>query len=271
MLRSVLVRSATLPRSAACARIRIVSSRVALQLVRYESSKVPDEKKKQLEAQNVLLRDWDAKIITYDELKPKTLQPSPVSFLQVSQQQDPVSDRSQDKYLIDVREPDEVLQGSIPSAVNLPLSVISTALHLPPAEFKEKYGFEKPRQDQELTFYCRSGVRSASAADVAKRNGYTKCVMGCVLSPCTRLNALSASSTIRALGWTGLGGKERTLLDRVSRDCLCDFGLRRRSGYTSHPLQFIMYITMTGTARYSHESSRVRTMQNATLVHSISM
>ncbi|KAI0762776.1 Rhodanese-like protein [Fomes fomentarius] len=158
MLRSVLARSATLSRSAACARIPIVSSRVALQLVRYESSKVPDEKKKQLEAQNDLLRDWDAKIITYEELKPKTLQPSP------------------DKYLIDVREPDEVLQGSIPSAVNLPLSVISTALHLPPAEFKEKYGFEKPRQDQELTFYCRSGVRSASAADVAKRNGYTNLI-----------------------------------------------------------------------------------------------
>lgn len=28
-----------------------------------------------------LQRDWDAKVITYEELKPKTLQPSPVSSL----------------------------------------------------------------------------------------------------------------------------------------------------------------------------------------------
>lgn len=82
----------------------------------------------------------------------------------------------QDKYLIDVREPDEVLQGSIPSAVNLPLSVISSAFHLPAAEFKEKFGFEKPRLEQEVTFYCRSGKRSTTASDVAKRNGYTKYV-----------------------------------------------------------------------------------------------
>ena len=39
--------------------------------------------------------------------------------------------------MIDVREPDEVVQGSIPSAVNLPLSVLPNALHLPPEEFKE--------------------------------------------------------------------------------------------------------------------------------------
>ena len=67
-----------------------------------------------------------------------------------------------------------MLQGSIPSAVNLPLSVLPNALHLPAAEFKEKFGFEKPRPDQEVTFYCRSGVRSTTASDVAKRNGYTK-------------------------------------------------------------------------------------------------
>lgn len=78
--------------------------------------------------------------------------------------------------MIDVREPDEVLQGSIPSAVNLPLSVLPNALHLPPAEFKEKFGFEKPRTNQEIIFYCRSGKRSSTAADVAQRNGFTKYV-----------------------------------------------------------------------------------------------
>ena len=84
--------------------------------------------------------------------------------------------RWQDKYLIDVREPDEVLQGSIPSAVNLPLSVLPGALQLPEVQFKEKFGFEKPRVDQEVTFYCRSGKRSTTASEVAQRNGYKKYV-----------------------------------------------------------------------------------------------
>ncbi len=77
-------------------------------------------------------------------------------------------------YLIDVREPDEVLQGMIPSAVNLPLSGLSGALYMDGTKFKEKYGFPKPEFDQEVVFYCRSGMRSATASDVARRNGYKK-------------------------------------------------------------------------------------------------
>lgn len=111
--------------------------------------------------------------------------------------------------MIDVREPDEVLQGSIPSAVNLPLSVISSAFHLPAAEFKEKYGFEKPRLDQEVTFYCRSGKRSTTASDVAKRNGYTKYVY---VYRCEDLsNIRAAFSTTRAHGWSGPRAKARSL------------------------------------------------------------
>ncbi|KAJ7225748.1 endoplasmic reticulum protein [Mycena pura] len=102
-----------------------------------------------------LQRDWDAKVVTYEELLPKTRSPSP------------------DSYLIDVREPEEVIQGMIPSAVNLPLSVLSNSLHLHPDAFKAQHGFEKPKKAQELTFYCRSGKRSTTASDVAKRNGYT--------------------------------------------------------------------------------------------------
>ncbi|KAG5719342.1 Heat shock protein 67B2 [Termitomyces sp. T112] len=104
---------------------------------------------------NELQHDWDAKEITYAELKPQTESPVP------------------DTYLIDVREPDEVIQGMIPSAINLPLSVLGNSLHLDPAAFFEKHGFKKPQKDQQLIFYCRSGKRSASASDVAKRNGFT--------------------------------------------------------------------------------------------------
>lgn len=78
----------------------------------------------------------------------------------------------QNTYIIDVREPDEVIQGMIPSAVNIPLSVLGAALHTPRDEFLEKFGFEKPRWEQEVIFYCRSGMRSTTASDVAKRNGY---------------------------------------------------------------------------------------------------
>ena len=64
------------------------------------------------------------------------------------------------------------MQGMIPGAVNIPLSVLSNSLHLPPSAFSQKYGFEKPTNEHELVFYCRSGMRSTTAADVAKRNGY---------------------------------------------------------------------------------------------------
>ena len=65
-------------------------------------------------------------------------------------------------------------QGIIPSAVNLPLSVLAGALHLDGEKFKELYSFQKPAFDQEIVFYCRSGKRSATASDVARRNGYKK-------------------------------------------------------------------------------------------------
>ena len=77
-------------------------------------------------------------------------------------------------FFLDVREPEEVAQGMIPSAVNVPLTRIGSALVMEPLDFKNTYGFEKPKRTDEVTFYCRSGKRSASASDIAKRNGYEK-------------------------------------------------------------------------------------------------
>ncbi|KAI0085634.1 endoplasmic reticulum protein [Irpex rosettiformis] len=101
------------------------------------------------------LKDWSAKELTYEEVKPRTEQPT------------------ENAYLVDVREPDEVLQGSIPSSVNLPLSVLANSLTLKPETFKSKFGWEKPQKDQEIVFYCRSGKRAASACDIAYRNGFS--------------------------------------------------------------------------------------------------
>lgn len=78
--------------------------------------------------------------------------------------------------MIDVREPDEVIQGSIPSSVNIPLSILPGSLHMNAEAFEKQFGFKKPRRDQEIIFYCRSGVRAATAGDVAKKNGYGKLV-----------------------------------------------------------------------------------------------
>ncbi|CAD6573807.1 MAG: hypothetical protein TREMPRED_000919 [Tremellales sp. Tagirdzhanova-0007] len=95
-------------------------------------------------------------IITYDELLPITEQPS------------------DDIFLVDVREPDEVQSGMIPSATNLPLSDIKDALDPKTAEgdFFRKFSFRKPLPDQNIIFYCRSGKRSAAAAELAGERGF---------------------------------------------------------------------------------------------------
>ncbi|KAF8529460.1 Rhodanese-like domain-containing protein [Gautieria morchelliformis] len=107
------------------------------------------------ERQQYLQADWVAPKLSYEEVKKRTQEPT------------------EDAYLIDVREPEEIAQGSIPSSVPLPLSTLSSSLHLRGDEFLDKHGFMKPAYNQEIVFYCRSGRRSATASDVARRNGYT--------------------------------------------------------------------------------------------------
>ncbi|KAG6866794.1 hypothetical protein C0991_008730 [Blastosporella zonata] len=163
MIRTTIARSAR----SILVRNTLLASRPAFPAfqIRLESNippkiRTPEEqaRKDAKDRMNELQHDWDAKEITYAELKPRTN--TPVA----------------DTYLIDVREPEEVVQGMIPSAVNLPLSDLGNSLHLNPATFLEKHGFDKPGKDQQLIFYCRSGKRSTTASDVAKRNGFTKYV-----------------------------------------------------------------------------------------------
>lgn len=76
--------------------------------------------------------------------------------------------------LIDVREPDEVALGTIPSAVNLPLSRLDDVLSSDynPGAFQSEFAFSKPLPKQNIIFYCRSGKRSAVANELANRHGY---------------------------------------------------------------------------------------------------
>ncbi|KAI5784990.1 Rhodanese-like domain-containing protein [Peziza echinospora] len=79
--------------------------------------------------------------------------------------------------LIDVREPSEYAAGHIPAAVNLPILSHPDAMFLPPDEFRERFGFEKPvagggGEVGGVVFYCKAGIRSAAAARVAVEAGW---------------------------------------------------------------------------------------------------
>lgn len=77
--------------------------------------------------------------------------------------------------IIDVREPDEVSAGMIPSAVNVPLTQFEKSFNPNGgADFQQKFAFPRPSFNDPLVFYCRSGKRSAQALEVAKKGGWQK-------------------------------------------------------------------------------------------------
>ncbi|KAF2817440.1 Rhodanese-like protein [Mytilinidion resinicola] len=80
----------------------------------------------------------------------------------------------EDVVLIDVREPPEFAAGAIPTALNLPISSQPDALFLPPDEFEDRFGFQKPDIGKEVVFYCKAGVRSAAAAQLARQGGWER-------------------------------------------------------------------------------------------------
>ncbi|ORY85583.1 Rhodanese-like domain-containing protein [Protomyces lactucae-debilis] len=77
------------------------------------------------------------------------------------------------KKIIDVREPNEYAAGAIPSSTNISVKSLQEALSLDAPDFKSKFGIAKPSKEQdEVIFYCRSGVRSTAAAEIAEKLGY---------------------------------------------------------------------------------------------------
>lgn len=81
-----------------------------------------------------------------------------------------------EKYvLIDVRNPDELIGDMplIPTAKNVPMNDISSAVGLEANQFNEKYGFDKPNKDDRVIVYCRSGRRSDAVQKELIRLGYS--------------------------------------------------------------------------------------------------
>lgn len=70
------------------------------------------------------------------------------------------SDAGQDHLLLDVRTPAEFAEGHIPGAVNISVESLASRLDEVP-------------QDQTVVVYCRSGNRSATAANILADAGYS--------------------------------------------------------------------------------------------------
>ncbi|MGO8693596.1 MAG: rhodanese-like domain-containing protein [Rectinemataceae bacterium] len=66
--------------------------------------------------------------------------------------------------IVDVRTPDEFADGAYPKAINVPLSVLPAKL--------DKLG----PKDGAIVLYCLSGARSAQAARLLQKAGFTNVI-----------------------------------------------------------------------------------------------
>uniref|UniRef100_A0A3P9Q115 Thiosulfate sulfurtransferase/rhodanese-like domain-containing protein 1 n=1 Tax=Poecilia reticulata TaxID=8081 RepID=A0A3P9Q115_POERE len=96
---------------------------------------------------------------------------SKASLVTPSQLKAMLSNRS--VQLFDVRNPDEYQDGHIPQAINLPLNIVEESLKLPPESFKQKFEVKAPgKDDDNIVFNCRTGVRSGEALGIARQMGF---------------------------------------------------------------------------------------------------
>uniref|UniRef100_A0A8C6QS96 Thiosulfate sulfurtransferase (rhodanese)-like domain containing 1 n=1 Tax=Nannospalax galili TaxID=1026970 RepID=A0A8C6QS96_NANGA len=76
--------------------------------------------------------------------------------------------------LFDVRSREEAAAGTIPGALNIPVSELESALQMDPAAFQALYSAEKPKREAEnLVFFCQMGKRGLQATQLAQGLGYT--------------------------------------------------------------------------------------------------
>ncbi|XP_074165361.1 thiosulfate:glutathione sulfurtransferase [Sminthopsis crassicaudata] len=75
--------------------------------------------------------------------------------------------------LIDVRSREESAAGTIPGALNIPVSELENALRMEPADFQATYFAEKLRPEEEnLVFFCQIGSNECHAMQTARELEY---------------------------------------------------------------------------------------------------
>lgn len=74
--------------------------------------------------------------------------------------------------VIDVREPNEFSAGSVPNAVSIPRGLLEFKIGKVASDYASQTNSEAAAVP--IFVYCRSGSRSALAADTLRRMGYTK-------------------------------------------------------------------------------------------------
>ncbi|XP_024407915.1 thiosulfate:glutathione sulfurtransferase [Desmodus rotundus] len=75
--------------------------------------------------------------------------------------------------LFDVRSREEAAAGTIPGALNIPVSDLEGALQMDAAAFQALYSVEKPKlEDENLIFFCQMGKRGLQATQLAQGLGY---------------------------------------------------------------------------------------------------
>jgi rhodanese-related sulfurtransferase len=78
-----------------------------------------------------------------------------------------------DTIFIDVREPDEHAAGHIPGSVNIPRGVLEAEV-APVPEMGGETAAALSDKNRSLCLYCRTGGRSALAADALQKMGFTR-------------------------------------------------------------------------------------------------
>ncbi|RDW58075.1 hypothetical protein BP6252_13486 [Coleophoma cylindrospora] len=77
--------------------------------------------------------------------------------------------------LTDVREPSELNStGRIPSSISIPVGSTPDSFFITEEEFEDRFGYPRPGTDKEVIFYCKAGVRSRAAAELARQAGWKK-------------------------------------------------------------------------------------------------
>jgi len=114
-----------------------------------------------------------SKIYFFEDVSPYFLHSTNIANM--PQIQTHLANPSPDKILIDTREPSELqATGTIPGSINIPITSKPDSFFISAEEFEDRMGFERPGKEKEVVFYCRAGVRSRAAAELARQAGWEK-------------------------------------------------------------------------------------------------